>query len=522
MRVNLPIKHHEVTVAANQFLISRTTSKGVITDVNPEFCSISGFARDELIGQAHNLVRHPDIPQEVFAALWSDLKAGHAWMGIIKNRCKDGSFYWVDAFVSPLKENNKTVGYESVRCKADPAMISRAESVYSRIRSGKGPIPTTTILTASLPTLSWLCPLIVTLVIASSLVAGASLAMTALLGLVSGLAPMALYFTTRRFHRHSFSDSALLKDPVGQYIYTGQTGSRGRAEHIHLFHQAKLRTVLQSLKNSSALVAEGATQAQQQAHEGYTAVDMQRQEVDGVATAMHQMSNSVQEVARDIAQASDAASEAAEQVHSGERIVGNVVDCIELLCSEVEKAREVIQDLANDTGSIQSMTAMIKDIADQTNLLALNAAIEAARAGEAGRGFAVVASEVRNLAVRTRDSTVDINSIIEHLRSSTEGVVAAIDSSQSLANQSVASVTDAGLAIQAISQQIDQIDQMVLQIAATAEEQSQVSETINRSVTEIAQHSDVTASTANQVATTCNALSLQATDQLQLANRFTL
>ncbi|MCK5530491.1 MAG: PAS domain-containing protein, partial [Halopseudomonas aestusnigri] len=117
MRNNQPVTQRERSFAADQRLISTTNLKGVITYCNDVFVEISGFTREELVGTSHNLVRHPDVPPAVFAHMWADLKAGKAWIGIVKNRCKNGDHYWVNAFVTPIWENGQITGYESVRVK---------------------------------------------------------------------------------------------------------------------------------------------------------------------------------------------------------------------------------------------------------------------------------------------------------------------------------------------------------------------------------------------------------------------
>ena len=137
MRKNLPVTQREVTMPKGGRLISTTDLKGVITYCNDEFVTISGFTRDELIGQAHNIIRHPDMPASVFQGMWDYLKAGKAWMGIVKNRTKTGDHYWVSAYVTPIRENGQVTGYESVRVAPSRNQIDRAEALYSRISAGK-------------------------------------------------------------------------------------------------------------------------------------------------------------------------------------------------------------------------------------------------------------------------------------------------------------------------------------------------------------------------------------------------
>lgn len=138
MKINLPVTNTEREVKASQNILSTTDLKGAITYVNPDFIAISGFDEDELIGRNHNVVRHPDMPPAAFDSLWTNMKAGQPWMGMVKNRCKNGDHYWVDAFVMPIRENGTAVEYQSVRFKAERSWVQRAETIYKRLREGKG------------------------------------------------------------------------------------------------------------------------------------------------------------------------------------------------------------------------------------------------------------------------------------------------------------------------------------------------------------------------------------------------
>ena len=137
MRNNGPVTQTEKTFSADTKLISTTDLKGKITYCNQAFESVSGFSQEELIGQPHNLVRHPDMPQEAFKAMWERLKEGKPWIGAVKNRCKNGDFYWVSAYVSPLREGNEIVGYESVRTVPGRDVVRRAERAYAKLKAGK-------------------------------------------------------------------------------------------------------------------------------------------------------------------------------------------------------------------------------------------------------------------------------------------------------------------------------------------------------------------------------------------------
>lgn len=140
MKINLPVTGIEHPVPVGRSLVSRTDTKGIITYANDAFIEVSGFSRDELVGRNHNIVRHPDIPPAIFEDMWNTLKQGLPWHGVVKNRCKNGDHYWVDARVVPVRKNGATIGYMSVRNAAAPADILTAEATYAAVaRAGKVP-----------------------------------------------------------------------------------------------------------------------------------------------------------------------------------------------------------------------------------------------------------------------------------------------------------------------------------------------------------------------------------------------
>ncbi len=234
---------------------------------------------------------------------------------------------------------------------------------------------------------------------------------------------------------------------------------------------ANLDSASGELNAISTLMAQGASE--------------QFSRTDQVATAMHEMSATSQEVARhagDAAHAADAADHAAQQ---GEAVMQSTIHSITAIRSEITSTAEVVRRLEGDSERIGKVLEVIRGIADQTNLLALNAAIEAARAGEAGRGFAVVADEVRTLAQRTAESTAEIHQIIDSVQTGAVNAVRAIESGQQRSEQGVEQVTEAGRMLQNITEAVEAIRDMNRQIATAAEEQTAVAEDISRNLTEI-------------------------------------
>ena len=133
MKQNLPITGRQVDVPINANILSTTDLKGAVTHVNPDFIQVSGFQAEELVGFNHNRVRHPDMPPATFAHLWQTLQAGRSWMGLVKNRCRNGDHYWVSAFVTPIRHGGKVVEYQSVRTRPGAEQVDAAERLYARM-----------------------------------------------------------------------------------------------------------------------------------------------------------------------------------------------------------------------------------------------------------------------------------------------------------------------------------------------------------------------------------------------------
>ncbi|MFQ5356022.1 MAG: PAS domain-containing protein [Mariprofundaceae bacterium] len=139
MRVNMPVTDIEQTFGDNEFIVSKTNTKGHITYMNDIFLRIAGFKEDELLGKPHNMIRHPDMPRAAFADLWNTIKGGNEWHGIVKNRCKNGDYYWVDATVTPsLDSRGSIIGYMSVRRRPTSEQIQEAETLYVSMRNDEG------------------------------------------------------------------------------------------------------------------------------------------------------------------------------------------------------------------------------------------------------------------------------------------------------------------------------------------------------------------------------------------------
>jgi methyl-accepting chemotaxis protein len=246
----------------------------------------------------------------------------------------------------------------------------------------------------------------------------------------------------------------------------------------------------------------------------------QQSSSEQVATAMNEMTATVQEVARSAADAATASRDADQETEQGKQVVSKSVDGIKQLAALVEDNANSIRDLQVESDNIGTVLTVIQTIAEQTNLLALNAAIEAARAGESGRGFAVVADEVRTLAQRSQQSTEEIKTIIERLQGGANKCVDGMLAGKEKAAESVTLAESAGNSLAIISQRVMTIRDMNTHIASAAEEQSAVAEDINRNVNQIASIAEENARSTSQTMETSQSLAQLANDLQTLVNQF--
>ena len=495
MRKNLPVTGHNVELPHNSNILSTTTPHSQITYVNQDFIQISGFSKEELVGQPHNIVRHPDMPPAAFEHMWGALKSGCSWMGLVKNRCKNGDHYWVSAYVTPITKNNEIVEYQSVRTKPQPEQVAAAEQLYARIREGKG-LPSAPKLRfdLKLALMVWAC-------IAFCMVG---------LGTLADIPPTALFMTTllsgglcsvliltllAPLSRLTTKARSLADNPLSQLLYTQRNDEFGQIEFALRMMQAETGAVIGRIGDASNRLGNHAGSLMQDIEASNELTNAQQGETDQIATAVNQMAASIQEVARNAQSAAVAATKADEETSSGQTLVAETSESIIQLENEISGAAQVIHELEIKSSEISTVLDVIRSIAEQTNLLALNAAIEAARAGEKGRGFAVVADEVRNLAARTQESTTDIQSMISALQERAQTAVAVMEQSSQQAHFSVSRAQEAASALNDISLRVNEINDMNAQIAAAVEEQGVVSEDINRSIISIRENAVVNVNT---------------------------
>ncbi|KPD21459.1 methyl-accepting chemotaxis protein [Idiomarina abyssalis] len=296
-----------------------------------------------------------------------------------------------------------------------------------------------------------------------------------------------------------FRDMAKGEGDLTARIHLQRTDELGKVADAFNEFIEKLQRTIQKVSSMAEQVATSSEQLSSISEQSNQSIKQQHQAVEQVATAIHEMSATVDEIAKNANEAAQSAQEADTHTRNGRKAVGETVDAIQALANQVHQITQVIDKVADDSNNINRVIEVIGSIAEQTNLLALNAAIESARAGEHGRGFSVVADEVRTLASRTQQSTQEIQDMIERLQSATSEAVSSMNAGRESADATVDKAQRADSALKGITEAVTEINDMNNHIATAADEQSSVTEDINKNVSTITDIAEQSAQSSAQV-----------------------
>lgn len=510
--MNTAQRSQEVCLSASDRLVSTTDLKGDITYVNDDFVRISGYSREELLGQHHNIVRHSDMPKAAFADLWAKLKAGQHWRGMVKNRCKDGSFYWVDAYVTPIFQGGKMVGYQSVRQQPTNELKQRATQLYQKIQqngrvseglSGVGP--------------QWM---LVAGLVAIMATGGYFLGLMSLLPMIAGLVLIgALYRQELFFLPGRLASAQQSYDSVSRLVYSGQ-GPVSVYDFGHRMQQAKISGILgrtgdtaKNLEGVTSEIVATAKQSRQDAQQVSLQFSQMSAAVEEMSCGINDVANNARLTTDKVANTSESCSEVAEKLSGNAREMQQLSDNVTEVASsgqQLQAEAERVSDAMNE----------INAIADQTNLLALNAAIEAARAGEHGRGFSVVADEVRALSHRTQQSTETIHASVSSINQMLARWAANMESIQKNTLTCADDAINSTELISGIGEQMSEVLAMATNNATITQEQGQASSDISASLVTIDEINNDNLAAVEQLEKNCDVLAVNIDELSQLPSTF--
>ncbi|MCG7781289.1 methyl-accepting chemotaxis protein [Lelliottia amnigena] len=505
MRNNTPVTQSEYLLNEESTLMSTTNTQSHITYANSAFIEASGYKEEHLIGEPHNVIRHPDMPPEAFGDMWFTLQQGQSWTGLVKNRRGNGDHYWVRANVTPVYQDETLTGYISVRNIPPRSEIEASERLYERVRnnelSGHRFYKGLVVRRGLFSFLSLFKKL------STAKRVNVGIGVTALLsllvifisperimqsgGLIALFIVLGVYLNTQ------------ISRPVKTIVRQMQHVVSGRKADYYHFDRVDeigmmMRLVNQSGLNLRSLVDDVGTQiagistiSQQVAKEGASLQARSEETADDLqqtAAAVEEIASAVEQTAQTAGEAILMADRTSASAHSGETAMKQTIG--------------MMQSVSKDNSQIVDIIGVIDRIAFQTNILALNAAVEAARAGEAGRGFAVVAAEVRNLAQHSASAAKEIKTLIEKN-------VASVNAGVSMVEQTETHLT-------AMIGNVLQVTSLIKEIGHATQEQTLALTLINESISRIGTMTHNNTGMVDNVTNAANHLT-QRTTRLQQA-----
>lgn len=506
MKINMPVTQIEYQLSDTDSIVSTTDLQGNITYANPYFIEVSGFSDEELIGSPQNIVRHPDMPPQAFADLWNTIKSGLPWSGIVKNRCKNGDFYWVFANVTPVIENGKAVGYVSVRTKPSVAQVQEASRLYAAMNSGnpnqitlnQGRAVKNSKLKQLLNKfrLTMAQQLIINLFLlltSFALVIGSQSISTSWIAALLAICIGNGIYLSLHFHRaisgpinQALSASKVMAGgDLSSSIDTERTDDIGQLIRMLRQLQINLNSIVGDVRKNSEHIRSATIEIANGNMDLSGRTESQASSLEETAASMEEFSSTVAQNSDNTVLANQMASEAMQIAEHGGKIAKQMVSTMD----EISQSSKRMIDI----------TGLIEGIAFQTNILALNAAVEAARAGEQGRGFAVVASEVRSLAQRSAAAAKEIKELID-------STLIKINIGSQLTNQ-------AGSAMQEIISSNHKVNDIIADIASASREQSQGIHQVNDAITHMDEVTQQNAALVEEAAAAAMSLEQQ-TDTL--------
>ncbi|MGI2260854.1 methyl-accepting chemotaxis protein [Shewanella sp. GXUN23E] len=481
MKTDRAVTQQQKQVADDAILLSTTDTQGNIKYANEIFCALSEYRQEELQGQPHNLVRHPDMPKAAFKAMWQSISHGKPWMGIVKNRARSGDHYWVNAYVAPVYENGRIHEYQSVRRAATSSQISAASALYEQLHAGKTP---TSIKPLRLS-------LAARLMLLFLLFGGLALVLTSWhwgAGLGALLLGAGMIFQQLQpLVKLADKSQALIDDPVARAIYTGRRDEVGQLDLAMQFLIAETGGVVGRMADSAASIREQSTDLNDITAQTCERALAQTEHTASSATAMEEMHCSFNEVSANIQHAAGAVAESLVAAQTGHQKLNELVKAIAGVSDQVNGFSEVVGDIENDSSAINQVLEVIRSIAEQTNLLALNAAIEAARAGESGRGFAVVADEVRQLSARTAESTGHIEEIVKKFKASTQRATGTMQAGHREVEKVVTLASEADKAFRELQLAMDNLNALSDANASAVAQQATVAGEISQAIVKVSE-----------------------------------